>query len=61
MICIELLNKVEINSISRLSFDKDASIDKARKFIDMYEKAGISRDRVLIKLGSSWEGIKAAE
>lgn len=46
---------------ARLSFDKDASIDKARKFIDMYEKAGISRDRVLIKLGSSWEGIKAAE
>lgn len=45
----------------RLSFDKQASIEKARKFTEMYEKAGISRERVLIKLGSTWEGIKAAE
>ena len=47
--------------ILRLSFDKEASIEKARKFIKLYEEAGISKERVLIKLSSSWEGIKAAE
>eukprot|EP00040_Diaphanoeca_grandis_P004851 m.30359 g.30359 ORF g.30359 m.30359 type:complete len:324 (+) comp16270_c0_seq1:75-1046(+) len=46
---------------SRLSFDKDASIAKALAFIKLYEDAGISKDRVLIKLGATWEGIKAAE
>jgi len=43
------------------SFDKDGSIGKARNFIKLYEAAGIERERVLIKLGSTWEGIKAAE
>jgi transaldolase len=43
------------------SFDKDGSIDKARNFIKLYEAAGVDRERVLIKLGSTWEGIKAAE
>jgi len=43
------------------SFDTSGSIDKARTFIKLYEAAGVSRDRVLIKLGSTWEGIKAAE
>jgi len=43
------------------SFDKDGSIGKARNFIKLYEGAGIERERVLIKLGSTWEGIKAAE
>jgi transaldolase len=43
------------------SFDKDGSIDKARTFIKLYEAAGVDRQRVLIKLGSTWEGIKAAE
>ena len=43
------------------SFDKDGSIEKARTFIKLYEAAGIDRQRVLIKLGSTWEGIKAAE
>jgi transaldolase len=46
---------------ARLSFDRDASIAKAREIIRLYEAAGISRDRVLIKVGSTWEGIKAAE
>lgn len=44
-----------------LSFDIGASIGKARKLIGMYEAAGIGRDRVLIKLASTWEGIRAAE
>ena len=43
------------------SFDKDGSIEKARNFIKLYEAAGVDRQRVLIKLGSTWEGIKAAE
>lgn len=45
---------------ARLSFDTEASINKARHFIDLYEKAGIPRERVLIKLASTWEGIRAA-
>ncbi len=43
------------------SFDTAGSIDKARTFIKLYEGAGVDRQRVLIKLGSTWEGIKAAE
>jgi len=46
---------------ARLSFDRDGSIAKARAIIGLYEKAGIPRERVLIKLASTWEGIKAAE
>lgn len=46
---------------ARLSFDKERSIAKAKKFIQLYEKAGISKDRILIKLGSTWEGIQAAK
>lgn len=46
---------------ARLSFDTDKSIDKAHKLIKMYNDAGISNDRILIKLASTWEGIKAAE
>jgi len=46
---------------ARLSFDTQANIDKARHLISMYEKAGIARERVLIKIASTWEGIKAAE
>jgi transaldolase len=46
---------------ARLSFDRDGSIAKARDIIGLYQKAGISRDRVLIKIASTWEGIKAAE
>jgi transaldolase len=46
---------------ARLSFDTQASIAKARELIAMYEKAGISRERILIKLAATWEGIAAAE
>lgn len=46
---------------ARLSYDKDATIEKARCLIKLYEEAGVSRDRVLIKAASTWEGIKAAE
>jgi transaldolase len=46
---------------ARLSFDTAASITKAHKLIAMYHEAGISNDRILIKLASTWEGIKAAE
>lgn len=46
---------------ARLSYDTEASIAKARDLIAMYEKAGFGRERVLIKLASTWEGIKAAE
>jgi transaldolase len=47
--------------ILRLSFDTQANIDKARHIIGLYEKAGIPRERILIKIASTWEGIKAAE
>lgn len=46
---------------ARLSFDRDSSIAKARQLIDLYEQAGIGKERVLIKMASTWEGIKAAE
>lgn len=46
---------------SRLSFDVQGSIDKARRFIELYEQVGISKERVLIKLSSTWEGIQAAK
>lgn len=46
---------------ARLSFDTQGTIAKAREIIGLYEKAGISKDRVLIKIASTWEGIKAAE
>jgi len=46
---------------ARLSYDTDKSIATARDIIAQYESAGISRERVLIKLASTWEGIKAAE
>lgn len=45
---------------ARLSFDVDASVRKGREYISLYEKAGIDRKRVLIKLASTWEGIEAA-
>ena len=46
---------------ARISYDAQKSIETARDIIAQYEKAGISRERVLIKLASTWEGIKAAE
>jgi len=46
---------------ARLSFDTHGTIRKARRLIGLYEKAGIKRERILIKVASSWEGAKAAE
>jgi transaldolase len=46
---------------ARLSYDIDKSIAEARAIIALYDKAGISRDRILVKLASTWEGIRAAE
>jgi len=46
---------------ARLSFDTAATAAKARELIALYEKAGIARERVLIKIASTWEGIRAAE
>ena len=45
---------------ARLSFDKQATIDKAIKLIQLYESVGVSKERVLIKIASTWEGIQAA-
>ena len=46
---------------ARLSFDSEKTIAKARKLIDLYETLGIDKSRILIKIASTWEGIKAAE
>lgn len=46
---------------ARLSYDTEATVNVAREIIKQYEKAGVSRERVLIKIASTWEGIKAAE
>jgi transaldolase len=46
---------------ARLSFDTQAMIQRGERLIGLYEQAGVSRDRVLIKLASTWEGIRAAE
>jgi transaldolase len=46
---------------ARLSYDIEGSLAEARAIIALYDKAGISRDRILVKLASTWEGIKAAE
>ena len=53
--------RVSTETDARLSFDRDGTIAKARQLIAIYEANGISRDRVLIKIASTWEGIKAAE
>ncbi|MDB5760740.1 MAG: tal [Burkholderia sp.] len=46
---------------ARLSFDTDATVAKGRELIALYEAAGVARERVLIKIASTWEGIRAAE
>jgi len=60
----EILNivpgRVSTEVDARLSFDRKASIARARKLIDLYEQNGIGRKRILIKLASTWEGIQAA-
>jgi transaldolase len=46
---------------ARLSFDAEGSMAKAHRFIELYATAGVARERVLVKLASTWEGIRAAE
>lgn len=46
---------------ARLSFDTEASVNKARELISLYKEAGIEKERILIKLASTWEGIQAAK
>jgi len=53
--------RVSTETDARLSFDTEATIAKARHLIAIYEQNGISRSRVLIKIASTWEGIRAAE
>jgi len=52
--------RVSTEMDARLSFDIEASIAKARALVALYEQSGISRERVLIKVASTWEGIQAA-
>lgn len=59
---LELIDgRVSTEVDARLSYDTEKTMDKARELIGFYEKVGVSRDRVLIKIASTWEGIKAAE
>ncbi|CAN5374678.1 transaldolase [soil metagenome] len=53
--------RVSTETDARLSFDTEGSINKARHLIELYEKRGIDRQRILIKIASTWEGINAAE
>jgi len=53
--------RVSTEVAAALSFDTPATIEKARKLISLYEKQGVARERILIKIASTWEGIRAAE
>jgi transaldolase len=53
--------RVSTETDAKLSFDVEGLVAKARQFIALYEKNGIGRERVLVKIASTWEGIKAAE
>ncbi len=53
--------RVSTETDARLSFDVEGSINKARRLIQLYEERKIARERVLIKIASTWEGLKAAE
>jgi transaldolase len=46
---------------ARLSFDTEATLARAYRLVELYEKAGVGRERILIKIASTWEGIRAAE
>jgi transaldolase len=52
--------RVSTEVAASLSFDTPGTITKARKLISLYQKKGVSRDRILIKIASTWEGIQAA-
>lgn len=51
----------QISRPNRLSYDKEEMLAKALRLIALYEEAGISKERVLIKLSSTWEGIQAGK
>jgi transaldolase len=53
--------RVSTEVAARFSFDTAATERRARRFVDLYEASGIGRERVLVKIASTWEGIKAAE
>src|SRR5580658_5965788 len=53
--------RVSTELAASLSFDTEATIAKARKLISLYDKKGVGRERILIKIASTWEGIRAAE
>jgi len=53
--------KVSTEVDARFSFDTKASVNKALRIIDLYKEIGIGKERILIKIASTWEGIKAAE
>ncbi len=53
--------RVSTETDARLSFDTEGTITKGRELIALYEAAGIPRERILIKIASTWEGIRAAE
>ena len=53
--------RVSTETDARLSFDTEGTIEKGRSLIQLYEDAGISRERILIKIASTWEGIRAAQ
>lgn len=62
-VATDVFAAVTVNSLAvcRLSFDKDEMVAKALRLIALYEEAGISKERVLIKLSSTWEGIQAGK
>jgi transaldolase len=53
--------RVSTETDADMSFDTEALINKAHRFIDLYKQNGIPRERILIKIASTWEGIRAAE
>jgi transaldolase len=53
--------RVSTETDANMSFDTEALVAKARRFIELYQKHGIGRERILIKVASSWEGIRACE
>ena len=53
--------RVSTETDANLSFDADALVAKGRQFIKLYEQAGIPRERILVKIASTWEGIRACE
>lgn len=57
----QIPGRVSTEVDARFSFDVEGSIHKAHQFIELYKKAGIDKERILIKLASTWEGIQAAK